>query len=789
MSDHRKAGILWVILGLCVLMTGALLEGVVWAAPADTCTSSNSGNWNTAGTWSCNHVPAAGDNVIIASGHTITVDIDTTSLASLTVNGALVIGNDGTARTVTVSGDVSIASGGSIAPGITAATHSMIIGGNLTNEGTFDGRPTASRVINVTFNKDGNQAISGTGATTRFNLITLSMGTSRSNILQISPSNFDVSSTGFITTTGIQNGTLRISGSFSLSNPVFTGASPTIPANGGFWLDNPNFTVSAQNGSWDLSGLLRVSSGMLNVGTSSGNSVKYRDGSTITIEGGTINIAGRLSRNSSGSTITYTQSGGTVTVVTIESTATSFAGFDIGATGSSFTMSGGTIVVQRSTSAGADYYNVASTSDVTGGTLQIGNDSTSTGQTIRVNSSVPVFNFTINTTNAPTAQLVTNNLTVKGNLNIQSGTTLNANSLNMTVAGNWTNNGTFTAGTGTVTFNGTSEQTISGSTATAFNNLTINSGATVVIPATNTPTVAGTLTNNGTLKQTQTVNNGTVSFLNITNGSGVDKYFGVVISTTNNLGSTTVAVSGNQTCPQTIGYPVKRCYEITPTTAASADIRFYFANSEMQQGQTLSSLNVWHYNTSTSSWDSVTKGGTSSSCDSGAIDCYVEGTSISSYSPFTLKNSNPLGVVLSAFAATVEAEHILVTWETASELNHQGFHLYRAESEAGPWLRLNPTLISSPAPGSPQGQAYRWEDRNVSRNATYYYRLEAVGMDNSTEIIGITAVTYAPSRGHLWLPLVAHNDDHATPGEIHGWSSQGHHRLHPGAQDRRRVTR
>ncbi len=347
--------------------------------------------------------------------------------------------------------------------------------------------------------------------------------------------------------------------------------------------------------------------------------------------------------------------------------------------------------------------------------------------------------------------------------NIVIANTLNVGSVNLSVAGNWTNNGTFTAGTGTVTFNSTSEQTIGGSTATAFNNLTINSGATVVIPATNTPTVAGTLTNSGTLKQTQTVNNGTVPFLYITDGSGVDKYFGVEISTSNNLGSMTVAISGNQICPQANGYPVKRCYEITPTITAPADVKFYFANSEMQLGQTLDSLNVWHYNGST--WDQVTKGATggTGSCGSGAIDCFVQGRDITSYSPFALKNSNPLGVVLPAFAATVQAGHILVTWETASELNHQGFHLYRAESEAGPWLRLNPTLIPSQAPGSPRGQAYRWEDRNVSRNATYYYRLEAVGLDNGTEIVGITAVTYAPLQGHFWLPLVVHNDDHS-PG-------------------------
>jgi len=44
--------------------------------------------------------------------------------------------------------------------------------------------------------------------------------------------------------------------------------------------------------------------------------------------------------------------------------------------------------------------------------------------------------------------------------------------------GNWINNGTFNAGTFTVTFNGTSNQTISGNNSTTFNNLKINNTGT-----------------------------------------------------------------------------------------------------------------------------------------------------------------------------------------------------------------------------------------------------------------------------------------------------------------------
>jgi len=61
---------------------------------------------------------------------------------------------------------------------------------------------------------------------------------------------------------------------------------------------------------------------------------------------------------------------------------------------------------------------------------------------MQINTNRPLFNFTVNSANA-TAQLVTNNLIVNNDLSITTGT-LNANNLNITVDGNWTDSGTFT---------------------------------------------------------------------------------------------------------------------------------------------------------------------------------------------------------------------------------------------------------------------------------------------------------------------------------------------------------
>ncbi len=49
---------------------------------------------------------------------------------------------------------------------------------------------------------------------------------------------------------------------------------------------------------------------------------------------------------------------------------------------------------------------------------------------------------------------------------------------NLDVYGDWINNGTFTAGTGSITFRGGSGNTLAGSSATTFYNLVVNKSAT-----------------------------------------------------------------------------------------------------------------------------------------------------------------------------------------------------------------------------------------------------------------------------------------------------------------------
>ena len=475
--------------GLAVLLV-VLLWINLPVAHAATCTSQATGLWSAPATWTgCGGVvPQNGDDVIIAAGHTVTVDTNTNSLNSLTVNGTLTVGTDSTPRTVTVGGNLAIGGGGIVAPGASAAKHSLVIGGDMTNGGTFTGAATATRLIDVTFNKNGSATVSGSGSTL-FNYIVVNLGTSRDNVLHLQPDNLSAFNTYFVNRdSGILNGTLRIGGSYSAAMRVFGPATGgvTIPATGGFWLDNPNFTVTGMDGTYRVSGLLRVSAGTLNVGTAAGNSVGYYTGSAITVEGGSLNIAGRLARETSGATTTYAQSGGAVTVVTVGSTSGTYAGFDLSNAGSSFTMSGGTIAIRQATSCtNGDYWNLAGTHNVTGGLVQIGDAGTPAAQTIEINSTAPVLNLAVSSTNAPTARLFGNDLTVQGDVGIQSGATLSANGRAMYVAGDWTNDGAFSHGNGAIHFNG--DTVIGGASISSFFDIFIELNSTVDVACSRRP--------------------------------------------------------------------------------------------------------------------------------------------------------------------------------------------------------------------------------------------------------------------------------------------------------------
>jgi len=86
-------------------------------------------------------------------------------------------------------------------------------------------------------------------------------------------------------------------------------------------------------------------------------------------------------------------------------------------------------------------------------------------------------------------------------------------------------------------------------------------------------------------------------------------------------------------------------------------------------------------------------------------------------------------VSLTYFRATTQADgSILVTWETATELNSLAFQVYRAQSDGGPWDAM---VNQQVAVGGVTGGSYEYLDSDVTPGITYYYLLQEVETDSS----------------------------------------------------------
>lgn len=435
---------------------------------AQTKTSTGSGNWSNPAIWTPTGVPTSTNDVVITSNHQIGLLSNgiCRSLIVGTGSGAQLRYSDNTARSLTVTGNITIGNGAQIR--VTAnAQHSLVLGGDLTNNGTLDLFQNTNRRVVLVLNKNGNQTISGGGVLSEYGPISLQMGSSFNNIA-------DFSTTSFVTQSNFLNlvsGTFKYSTASAVNITPFTTAA-TIPANGGLWMNAAAATMNLSAGII-VSGKLSNSNGVLVVGDATNETCLY-SGGTFSFTGGTTRVAGIFSGNLAASTCSFNMSGGTFSVPSVGSTNTSNAPFQISASASQFNMSGGTIMVVREGGTGAQnlgYVNLAGSGTVNGGTVQIGTNSILTLlQGYNINSSAIIPNLVLNNSTA-SASLLTNAMTVTNTIKITLGT-LVANNLGITLGGSWQNNGgTFTPGTATVTFNSNSAQSIFKSGGETFNHL------------------------------------------------------------------------------------------------------------------------------------------------------------------------------------------------------------------------------------------------------------------------------------------------------------------------------
>jgi M6 family metalloprotease-like protein len=522
-------------------------------------TGTTSTDWFTTSNWNTGSLPTATTSVTIPSSPSNQPQINASGAVckNITINsGATLAMSASTAYTLSVYGDwTNNGSNSSFSYGIGTVS--------------FDSQTT-------------NQTIGGS-AQTDFYILKVNKG-SISKILE---------ATAVITLKAVSGNIILTAGILKISS-----TSTITP------LTSTYLSINSSSGIWNNGGIINPTGKQCNVTgkliSSAGTSnfsflLPIGSANNIQIDGGTINISSYFEPYSLSTDImNYSQSGGSLLI----NSSNGSIPFALNA-GSTFNMSGGTIVFQKaSANTTTDFQNLASTYNVTGGTLQIGNASTLAGQTIRINSTVPIYNLVVNANNSPIAQLVTNGLTVKNDVTI-SGGTLNANNLNISVGGNWNNNGTFTPGSATVTFNGTAEQSLAGNAETTFNNLTVDNTVGVTSSGSALTTVNGTLLINSGKKLT--IGSGCkLTAITLTNNSTAS---GVIIrSDATGTGSLIAGSTSGQATVESY-LTANKWHIVSPTAAGGSISAFIQAPGNAIPSKT-GSYGMMDYNETGNSWNS-----------------------------------------------------------------------------------------------------------------------------------------------------------------------------------------
>ena len=306
------------------------------------------GNWNDGTSWVGGVAPLPGDDVVIVTGATISMTGNQVC-NDITINGTLNCGGN-----------------------------TLQVNGSWANNGAFN-----AGTGTVEFAGTTNATLSGSSSTV-FKNFRINKG-AVGNILQI---NKDIQLGGIITFT---SGLMQINSGAAVNCTFNTGF--TIENNAGIFIDGGTFTTGTF--SVNNNGLFRIDSGTATIGSNSGNSIVVTSNGTFDINGGTVNVAGRL--EVSGGTADI--SGGTINLNAVGQNSSSSGSLDLSLS-SKFNMSAGTINFVNPNGTGnfdVIMLNGAGGSKTfTGGSFNFGDGTT---DTYKISSAVPfpAITSTVNT--------------------------------------------------------------------------------------------------------------------------------------------------------------------------------------------------------------------------------------------------------------------------------------------------------------------------------------------------------------------------------------------------------
>ncbi|MCX6792637.1 MAG: autotransporter-associated beta strand repeat-containing protein [Candidatus Falkowbacteria bacterium] len=398
--------------------------------------------------------------VTVAGGTFDLSGFNETNIGAVTLISGSII-NSGGAATLTStaayaleSGTISAVLGSAVAAGISKTTSGQVI---LSGNNTFTS--TSAALLVGKLNLQNSNAL-GAAGTTHTTTVTAGATLELQN-------NITLPSTKLITINGTGAGGIGSIRNVSDSNTI----------QGAITLSSITPRIKSESGALVVSGAISGATNSLLVGGSGNTTISRVIGTT----------SGTLTKDGSGTLIlttatnTYTGlttiNAGAINVRNAASLGTTAAGTVVN--------SGGALQIQGTITVGAEaltlYGNGVSN---TGALRNIVNDNTyqgtiTLGSNASIGSDAGTLTLSGTITGATSIGLTkvgaatvaaSNTINVGGDFAISAGT-LTASSNTITIAGSWSNSGTFTAGSSTVLMNGGNTVTVSGTTT--FNNLTI----------------------------------------------------------------------------------------------------------------------------------------------------------------------------------------------------------------------------------------------------------------------------------------------------------------------------
>ncbi|HZV13607.1 MAG TPA: FlgD immunoglobulin-like domain containing protein, partial [Candidatus Kapabacteria bacterium] len=105
----------------------------------------------------------------------------------------------------------------------------------------------------------------------------------------------------------------------------------------------------------------------------------------------------------------------------------------------------------------------------------------------------------------------------------------------------------------------------------------------------------------------------------------------------------------------------------------------------------------------------------------------------------------PVAVEFAGFTGNYIPGYIALNWNTASELNNEGFYIERTVKGGSTWTTLNPGHIISGYGTTAEPHDYSYNDQNIVLGTTYQYRLLQMDNDGIGHYSNVVEVTTPPS--------------------------------------------